>query len=115
MSKELQTDPELTLSEKLQTDPELTLEKAKMRIPQKAAAKEHRRELQGDKEATLNRLRRGSGLRTSKWKQGGTSGTSLSDNRLRYNRGGANKSVSHIVRGVVVTSISLEIGVQLWE
>ena len=50
---------DLTLSEKLQTDPELTLEKAKTMIRQKAAAKEHRRELQGDKEAALNRLRRG--------------------------------------------------------
>ena len=82
---------DLTLSEKLQTDPELTLEKAKTMIRQKAAAKEHRRELQGDKEAALNRLRRGNGPRTSKWKQGGTGGASSVDNRSHHNRGGANK------------------------
>ena len=82
---------DLTLSEKLRTDPELTLEKAKTMIRQKAAAKEHRRELQGDKEAALNRLRRGNGPRSSKWKQGGTGGASSVDNRSHHNRGGANK------------------------
>ena len=87
---------DLTLSEKLQTDPELTLEKAKTMIRQKAAAKEHRRKLQGDKEAALNRLQRGNGPRTSKWKQGGgTSWTSPIDNRSHYIKGGANKSVSN--------------------
>ena len=86
---------DLTLSEKLQTDPELTLEKAKTMIRQKAAAKEHRRELLGDNGAALNRLRRGNGPRTSKWKQGGTSGTSPFDNRSHYNEGGANRSWSN--------------------
>ena len=47
---------DLSSSEKLQTDPELTLERAKTMIGQKAAAKEHHWELQGDQEAALNRL-----------------------------------------------------------
>lgn len=47
---------DLNSLEKLQTDPEPTLERAKTMIRQKAAAKEHCWELQGDQEATLNRL-----------------------------------------------------------
>ena len=47
---------DLSLLEKLQTDPEPTLERVKTMVRQKAAAKEHRWELQGDQEAALNRL-----------------------------------------------------------
>ena len=82
---------DLSSSEKLQTDPGLTLERAKTMIGQKAAAKEHRWELQGDQEAALNRLWCGNWRRISKGK---VNVSPLSDNRSHYNRGGANKQTS---------------------
>ena len=100
---------DLTLAEKLQTDPKLTLEKAKTMIRQKAAAKEHRRELQGDKEAALNRLRRSNGPRTSKW-SGGKAGL-VGLRRLIADRITTEEEPTN-VRGVAVTNTILEIGVQ---
>lgn len=50
---------DLALSEKMQTEAGLTLEEAKTMIRQKEAAKEHQREIQGDSEASLNRLSSG--------------------------------------------------------
>jgi len=75
-------------------------------IGQKAAAKEHRWELQGDQEAALNAAMGGE-------YQGGSQ-MSPSDNRLRYNRGGANKQMSknHNVNSVVTIDTNLKPGVQ---
>ena len=108
---------DLTLSERLQTDPELTLEKVKTMIRQKAAAKEHRRELQGDNEAALNRLRRGNGPRTSSGNKAGpvVLHRSITDRITTKEEPTGRGPMKNIVRGVVVTNISLETGVQLWE
>ena len=47
---------DISLSEKLQTDPTLTLEKPKTAIQQKAAVRDHRRELQEQTENAIDRL-----------------------------------------------------------